>query len=72
MLPEKCCAHCLLAAEIWPYNTSIERSTLAASYAENKSQDPVAGLQASTWHGSTLLVITTVTLQTLEVSTICG
>ena len=23
-LPEQCCAHCLLAAEIWPYNTSIE------------------------------------------------
>ena len=41
--------------------------TLAASWAQNKLQDPVAGLQGSTWHGSTLLVITTVALQTWEV-----
>ena len=71
-LPEYCCAHCLLTAEIWPYNTSIERSTLAASWVQNKLQDPVAGLQGSTWHGSTLLVITTVALQTWEVSTTWG
>ena len=50
----------------------IERSTLAASWAQIKLQDPVAGLQGSTWHGSTLLVIATVALQTWEVSAIWG
>ena len=40
---------------------------------QNELQDPVAGLlQGSTWHGSALLVITTVALQTWEVSTIWG
>ena len=67
-----CVGYSLLTAEIWPYNTSIERSTLAASWVQNKLQDLVAGLQGSTWHGSTLLVNTTVALQTWEVSTIWG
>ena len=61
-----------LRRKYWPHNTSIERSTLAASWVQNKLQDLVAGLQGSTWHGSTLLVITTVALQTREVSTIWG
>ena len=45
---------------------------LADSWVQNKLQDPVAGLQGSTWHGSALLVIATVALQTWEVSTIGG
>ena len=45
---------------------------LAASWVQNKLQDPVAGLQGSTWHGSALLVIATVALQTWEVFTIWG
>ena len=57
-------------AEIWPYNTSIERSTLATSWVQNKLQDPVASLQGSKLHGSALLA--TVALQTWEVSTILG
>ena len=64
--------HYLLTAEIWPYNTSIERSTLATSWVQNKLQDPVAGLQGSKLHDSALLAINTVALQTWEVSTILG
>ena len=52
------------------YNHITPRSTMTASWAEDKLQDPVAGLQGSTWHGSTLLVTTTVALQTWEFSTI--
>ena len=58
-LLEQCCAQCLLALKIWPYNTSTERSTLAESWAQNKFKI-LLSLQGSTRHCSTLLVITMV------------